>query len=189
MQQQEDLESYILKAKNYMDEAINHLTRELSKLRAGKASPAMLAGIMVDYYGNPTPLNQVANVNTPDSKTLSIQPWEKSMIGPIEQAIFAANIGLTPQNNGEMVMINVPALTEERRKNLVKQAKALGEEARVSLRNARHKVMDFIKKEVKDGYPEDMGKRKEDEVQKMVNRHNDEINKLLENKETEIMTI
>ncbi len=189
MQQKEDLESYIQKAKKFMDESINHLQRELSKLRAGKASPAMLNGIMVDYYGNPTPLKQIANINSPDSKTLSIQPWEKSMIANIEQAIFAANIGLTPQNNGEMVIINVPPLTEERRKELVKQSKSLGEDARVSLRNARHKVMDFIKNEVKNGYPEDMGKRKEDAVQKMINNHNDEIQKLLDAKEKEIMTI
>ena len=186
---EETIDSYFGKAKKYMDDAIEHLARELGKIRAGKASPAMLAGIHVDYYGNPTPLNQVANVNTPDSKTLSIQPWEKSMIGPIEKAIFEANIGLTPQNNGEMVMINIPPLTEERRKQMVKQSKSLGEDTKVSLRNARHKVMDFIKKEVKDGYPEDMGKRKEEELQKMVDNYGDKINDFIKRKEEDIMTI
>ncbi|MEM1319107.1 MAG: ribosome recycling factor [Bacteroidota bacterium] len=186
---QEDVNDQIEMAKIEMDDTINHLSRELTKIRAGKASPAALEGIMVDYYGAPTPLNQVANISTPDAKTLSIQPWEKKMIGAVEQAIFAANIGLTPMNNGEMVMINIPPLTEERRKEFVKRAKSLGEDAKVSLRSARHKVMDFIKKAVKDGYPEDMGKRKEDEVQKLVNSYGDKVNALVKTKENDIMTI
>ena len=185
----EEILDYIGKGKKYMDDSIAHLEAELIKIRAGKASPTMLNGIFVDYYGSNTPLSQVANIIVSDSKTLSIQPWEKTMIPVIEQAIFAANIGLTPQNNGEMVIINIPALTEERRKAMVKQVKALGEDSKVSLRNARHKLMDFIKKSVKDGYSEDQGKRREDEVQKMINEYGEKVNKLVESKEKDIMTI
>jgi len=176
-------------AKLSMDESIEYLERKLIEIRAGKASPTMLSGINVDYYGSKTPLNQVANIIVSDSKTLSIQPWEKTMIPNIEQAIFAANIGLTPQNNGEMVIINIPALTEERRRSMVKQAKSLGEDAKISLRNIRQKTMDFIKKGVKDGYSEDQGKRREDEVQKTVNSYGDKVNKLVDSKEKDIMTI
>ena len=144
-----------------MDGAMERLASELTKIRTGKASPNMLSGLKVEYYGVPTLLNQVANVTASDGKTLSIQPFEKSMIPAIEQCIFAANLGLTPQNNGESIMINIPALTEERRKDLAKQSKAVGEEAKVSIRNARQKIMETIKKEVKDGYPEDSGKDQE----------------------------
>jgi len=185
----EDIDAYIANAKIYMDEALERLARELNKIRTGKASPTMLSGILVDYYGSPTPLSQVANVGAADAKTLSIQPWEKTMLGPIEQAIFAANLGLTPMNNGEIIIINIPPLTEERRKELVKQAKALGEDAKVSLRNARHKVMDHIKKEVKEGYPEDAGKRKEEEVQKIINAYADKVGNLISSKEKDILTI
>lgn len=185
----EDINSYMKKGRAYMDKAIQHLHDELVKIRTGKASPAMLSGLMVEYYGHPTPLNQVSNVTATDSKTLTIQPWEKSMLGAIEQTIFAANLGLTPVNDGEFIRINIPPLTEERRKQLVKQAKALGEEAKVSLRNARHKLMDFIKNEIKNGYPEDMGKRKEAEVEKMVHDYSDKIDRLIEAKEKDIMTV
>ena len=185
----EELNQTIEKSKGLMDEALEHLGRELTKIRAGKASPAMLNGIMVDYYGNPTPLNQVANVSTPDSKMLSIQPWEKAMIGPVEQAIFAANLGLTPQNNGEMIIINIPPLTEERRLNMVKQSKALGEDAKVSLRSVRQKTMEAIKKAVKDGLSEDMGKTKEGEVEKSVKSYVEKIGALISAKEKDIMTI
>ncbi len=176
-------------AKENMDHAIEHLASELSKIRTGKASPAMLKGLMVDYYGAPTPLTQVANVGASDGKTLTIQPWEKSIMGGIEKAIFEANLGLTPQNNGEMIIINIPPLTEERRKEFVKHAKALGEEAKVSVRNARHKILEIIKTEVKDGYPEDAGKRVEDNVQKTVNGYGDKINALVAAKEKDIMTV
>lgn len=183
------IESTIAKGKDSFDKAIEHLRSELQKIRAGKASPAMLKGIMVEYYGNPTALTQVANVSTPDARTLSIQPWEKNMLGPIEQAIFAANLGLTPMNDGEFVRISIPPLTEERRKELAKSSKALGEEAKISLRSERHKVIDFIKKEVKDGYPEDAGKKKEADVEQMVKEFTKRIEDLLAAKEKEIMTV
>lgn len=185
----EDLLDHIEMGKMEMEGTLEHLQGELLKIRTGKASPAMLKGIMVDYYDVPTPLNQVANVGTADAKTLTIQPWEKSMLSPIEQAIFAANIGLTPMNDGEIIRINIPPLTEERRKQLVKSAKAEGEDAKVSIRNARQKVMNEIKKAVKDGYPEDMGKRREEETQKMVNSFSEKINKMIEAKEVDIMKV
>jgi len=183
------IDSTLKQGRDSFAKAIDHLKSELQKIRAGKASPSMLKGIMVDYYGNPTLLTQVANVATPDARTLSIQPWEKNMLGPIEQAIFGANLGLTPMNDGEYVRISIPPLTEERRKDLVKQCKVLGEDAKISLRTARHKMIDFIKKEVKDGYPEDAGKRDEDNIQKMVNGYGEKINKLVESKEKDIMIV
>ncbi len=185
----EDVNDLLEMGKMSMDESMEHLKRELAKIRAGKASPNMLSGIMVDYYGTPTLLNQVANISTPDGKTIAIQPWEKKMLASIEQAIFAANLGLTPMNDGEFVRINIPPLTEDRRKQLVKQSKAAGEDTKVSIRQIRQKLMDGIKKAVKDGYPEDAGKRKEDDVQKMVNGFGDQINKLVAAKEKDIMTI
>lgn len=172
-----------------MDQAISHLGDELSNVRAGKAYPGMVSGLMVDYYGSPTPMAQVANVTATDSRTLSIQPWEKSMLAPIEKAIFEANLGITPMNNGEVVMIMVPPLTEERRKSLVRNCKSLGEDAKVSIRNSRHKLMDAIKKEVKSGYPEDAGKRKEGNVQKQVDGHIENVDKLIAAKEKDIMTV
>jgi ribosome recycling factor len=172
-----------------MQKAIDHLVDEFAKIRAGKASPSMLNGLMVEYYGSPTPLNQVANISTADARTITIQPWEKSMIGPIERSIFEANLGVTPMNDGEFIRISIPPLTEERRKNLVKQAKTAAEDARVGVRNNRHKLMDQIKKEVKDGYPEDMGKRKEAEVQKHVDECIQRIQSLLDAKEKDILTV
>ncbi len=168
---------------------IAHFKEELVKIRAGKASVSMLDGIMVDYYGTPTALSQVANINTPDSKTLSIQPWEKSMLAPIEQAIFGANLGLTPMNDGEFVRIIIPPLTEDRRKDLVKQAKSEGENAKVSIRNERQKWMSFIKKEVKDGYPEDAGKKKESELEGIVKNYIKNIDDLFAAKEKDILTV
>lgn len=172
-----------------MDKAISHLKEELLKVRTGKASGAMLNGIIVDYYGTPTPLNQAANISTPDSKTISIQPWDKKLLSAIEQAIFAANLGLTPMNDGEFVRLTIPPLTEERRKDLAKFAKGLGEEAKVSIRNERQKILQVIKSEVKDGFPEDQGKRKEADVQNLVNKYGDTIGKLIEAKEKDIMTV
>lgn len=184
-----ELEAYIKECHARMDDSISHLRDELVKIRAGKANPSMINGLSVDYYGTPTPISQVANISTPDSKTLSIQPWEKSMLGPIEQAIFKANLGLTPMNDGENVRINIPPMTEERRKELVKQSKAEGEKAKVSIRSERQKMMDAIKKEVKDGYPEDAGKRKEEEVQKSVKGFSEKIDALISAKEKDILTV
>jgi ribosome recycling factor len=185
----QDIDQFLSTSKHYMDDAIEHLSKELIKIRTGKASTSMLGGIMVDYYGNATPLNQVANVSTADARTLSIQPWEKKMLPVIERSIFEANLGMTPQNDGEFIRINIPALTEERRKELVKQAKGLAEEAKISLRNARHKMMDFIKNEVKNGYPEDLGKRKEAHVDKIVHEYSEHVDRIIEAKEKDIMTV
>lgn len=175
--------------KESMNQSIEHLQHELSKIRAGKASTAMLDGLKVEYYGTPTALSQVANVSTADAKTLVIQPWEKSMLAAIERSIFEANLGLTPMNDGEMVRINIPPLTEERRKMLAKSAKSLGEDAKIGLRSARHKAMDSIKKAVKDGYPEDAGKRREAEIQAMTDSYNKKVEVMLEAKEKDIMTV
>jgi len=171
------------------DKAIDHLKNELIKVRTGKASTSILDGILVEYYGSNMPINQVANVGLADAKTITIQPWERKMLQVIEQSIFAANIGLTPQNDGEFIRITIPALTEERRKDLVKQVKQLGEETRIGIRSERHKILDFIKKEVKEGYPEDAGKRMEDKIQNLITSYGDKINALLESKEEDIMTI
>jgi len=183
------IDNIMNEGKALMDKAIDHLSAELVKIRAGKASPSMINGIMVDYYGTPTPLTQVANVATPDSRTISIQPWEKGLLGDIEKSIFEANLGLTPMNDGEFVRISIPALTEERRKELVKQSKRYAEDAKVSLRNARHKLMDVVKKEVKDGYPEDAGKKKESEIDGLVKSYSDKIEKLMESKEKDILKV
>jgi len=172
-----------------MEDAVERLKKELSKIRTGKASPTMIKDLMVDYYGTMTPLSQVANLSTPDSKTLSIQPWEKAMLGPIEKSIFEANLGLTPMNNGEMVMITIPPLTEDRRKQLAKQGKALGEDAKVSCRNARQKAMSAVKKAVKDGFPEDSGKDKEAEIQTTVNGFSSKADDLVAAKEKDILTV
>jgi len=185
----ETIESTFTNGKAEIDKAVGHLKDELVKIRAGKASPSMLNGIMVDYYGTATQLSQVASINTPDGRTLSIQPWEKKILGDIEKAIFEANLGLTPMNDGEFIRITIPPLTEERRKQLVKQSKTLAEDAKVSVRNTRHKMMDFIKKEVKDGYPEDAGKKKEDEVQSIVNAAGKKIDEIFAAKEKDIMTV
>ncbi|NBC08204.1 MAG: ribosome recycling factor [Bacteroidetes bacterium] len=186
---QEDAEQYVSEAKGSMQKSLDHLKQELSKIRAGKASPDMLSGISVPYYGNQTPLNQVANVTSSDSRTLVIQPWEKSMIAPIEKAIFEANLGLTPQNDGDLVRINIPALTEERRKQLVKQAKNFGEETKVSLRSARRDAMEHLKKAIKEGYPEDAGKRLEDEVEQLTKSYTNKVDETVEAKENDIMTL
>lgn len=185
----EDIDLHILQTVEHFDKAIEHLVFELNKIRAGKASPAMLNGLMVEYYGAPTPLSQVANISAPDARTISIQPWEKKMLSAIEKAIFEANLGITPMNDGEVVRLMIPPMSEERRVAMVKQSKAAGEESRVAIRAHRHKIMDFIKKKVKDGFPEDMGKRKEDEVQKTIESYMSKIDKMLEVKEKDIMTV
>ena len=185
----EEVNFYLDDAKERMDNAIEHLETELMKLRAGKADPNILNGIMVDYYGNMTPLAQVSNVNTPDARTIAIQAWEKNMIDPIEKAIMAANIGLTPVNNGELIRLNIPPLTEERRKDLSKQVKAEGETAKISLRNTRREVNDEIKKLEKDGLSEDMAKDAEAEVQKITDDFSKKIDVIVEEKEKDIMKV
>lgn len=186
---EETIVSQFKKTEEGIDKALEHLKFELTKIRTGKASPSIVNGIVVEYYGNPTPLNQVANVSIADSRTLAIQPWDKKMLAPIEQSIFQANLGLTPMNDGEFIRISIPPLTEERRKDLVKQTKSMGEDARISLRTVRHKMIDFVKKEVKNGYPEDAGKRDEERVEKMIKKGMDEIEKILEAKEEDIMKV
>jgi ribosome recycling factor len=185
----EEIESQILQATESFEKAMEHLAFELNKIRAGKASPAMVSGIMVEYYGSPTPLAQVANVSTPDARTISIQPWEKKMLAMIEKSIFEANLGITPMNDGEVVRLIIPPMSEERRVSMVKQAKASGEESRIAIRAHRHKVIDFVKKKVKDGFSEDMGKKKEEEIQKLVDNYMAKIDKALEAKEKDIMTV
>ncbi len=185
----EEIEMQLMQTLESYDKAIEHLSFELNKIRAGKASPAMLNGLMVDYYGSPTPLTQVANIGTPDSRTITIQPWEKKILSAIEKAIFESNMGITPMNDGEIVRLVIPPMSEERRVMMVKQSKAAGEESKVALRTARHKMMDFIKKQVKDGFPEDMGKKKEEEIQKTVDSFVTKIDKMIEAKEKDIMTV
>lgn len=185
----EEVNFCIEEAKERMDKAITHLENELRVIRAGKANPSMLSGIMVDYYGTSTPLQQVSNVGTLDARTITVQPWEKAMIAPIEKAILSANLGFNPQNNGEVIRIAVPPLTEERRKQLVKQVKNEGENARVSIRNARRDANEEIKKMQKDGLPEDMAKDAESEVQKITDSYNKKVEELLAKKEEEILTV
>ncbi len=186
---QEELDILIETAKESMAQSIVHLQNELVKVRTGKASPNMVNSLLVEYYGNPTPLNQVANVSNADARSLMIQPWEKTMLAPIEKAIFEANLGLTPQNDGEVIRINIPPLTEERRKELVKKAKALGEETKVSLRNVRRDAMEHLKKAAKEGLPEDIEKRKEGEVQEMTDEFVNKVDRMVDTKEKDIMKI
>lgn len=186
---QEEIDFLMEEARESMTNSVNNMQKELIKIRTGKASPAIFSSLLVNYYGSMTPLTQVANVSTADARTLTIQPWEKSMLGPIEQAIFAANLGFTPQNDGIIIRINMPPLTEERRVLLVKQAKGIGEDTKVRLRNARRDAIQEIKKAVKDGYSEDLGKRYEDRVQAMTNEFGKKIDTLLTLKEKDIMTV
>lgn len=185
----EEIDLHIAETVENFDKVLEHMAFELNKIRAGKASLSMLDGIMVEYYGSPTPLSQVATIGTPDARTLSIQPWEKKMLGVIEKSIFESNLGITPMNDGETIRLIIPPMTEERRLHLVKQAKAAGEDSKVAIRSHRHKIMDFLKKQVKNGFPEDMGKRKEDEVQKMVDSYILKLDKMVEGKEKDIMTV
>ncbi len=172
-----------------MEGALEHLANRLNNIRTGKASPAMLQSILVNYYGSPTPLSQVSNVTTVDAKTLMIQPWEKSIIGDIEKAIFEANIGLTPRNDGEVIHINIPPLTEDRRKDYVKQVRAMGEDAKISLRSARHKAMEAIKKAKAEGLPEDYAKRLEEDVDKKVKDFGTRVDGIVAAKEEQLMTV
>ncbi len=179
----------IAQAKERMNKALLHLEEELKSFRAGKANPAVFNSVLVDYYGSPTPIPQVASVTTPDAKTITIQPWEKKLIPAIEKAIMDANLGFTPANNGENIRINIPALTEERRRDLVKQAKAEGENAKVSIRNSRREVVDAHKKFQKEGLPEDICKDAEVSIQKETDAFNKKIEDMIAAKEREIMTV
>lgn len=172
-----------------MQNALTHLENELAKIRAGKANPKILNDVLVDYYGSPTPLSQIANITAPDPRTIAVQPWEKNMLGPIQKAIMNANLGFNPDNNGEIVRIAVPPLTAERRKELAKQSKGIGETAKVSIRNARRDAIDEFKKMVKNGLPEDAAKDAETEMQKMTDNYNKKIDEILAQKEKDIMTI
>ena len=185
----EEVKSILDQLQDQMNKAIAHLESELQKVRAGKASPSMLDGLYVHYYGTPTPLNQVASVNTPYARTLIVQPWEKTMIKPIEKSIIDANLGFAPQNDGSMIRINIPPQTEERRRDLVKKAKAEGEHAKVGIRTFRKDANDNVKKAQKNGLPEDMAKDAEDKIQKLVDSYVVKIDKHLEAKEKEIMTV
>ncbi len=182
----EEIDFILDSTKETMENAIAHLKKELVKIRAGKANPAMVGSIMVDYYGSQTPLTQVANVNTPDARTISIQPWEKAMLQEIERAIMVANLGFNPMNNGEMIIINVPPLTEERRKDLVKQVKAEAENAKVSIRNSRQDANKELKKL---DISEDLQKNTEIDVQGITDGYIKSVDDILVVKEKEIMTI
>lgn len=186
---EEELKIVLEDAEEQMGKATEHLDREVGKVRAGKANPKMLESVMVDYYGSMTPLSQVANINTPDPRTIAIQPWDKKMIPLIEKAIMGANLGMNPDNNGDIVRINVPPLTEERRKDLVKQVRKMGEDTKVTIRNHRRDAIEELKKMKKDGLPEDMEKDGQDRVQKLTDKFIHRVDEMLEKKEKDIMTV
>ncbi len=183
---EEEIDFIIDGAREAMGNAVKHLEKQLVNIRAGKASPSMVGSVMVEYYGNPTPLTQVANVSTPDGMTISIQPWEKAMIPEIEKGIHQANLGFNPMNNGESVIINVPPLTEERRKDLAKQAKAVAEEAKIGVRNDRKNANNDLKGL---DISEDLKKSLEEDIQEMTDQHIKKIDAILAIKEKEIMTV
>ena len=177
------------KAEEKMEDAIAFLDEELARIRAGKANPKILDGVKVPYYGNMVSLSNVASISTPDAKTILITPWEKPMIKEIERAIINSNIGMTPENNGEIIRLNIPPLTEERRKNLAKQAKQESENAKISVRNARRDAIDLLKKSIKDGVSEDVEKDAEIDMQKTHDRYIKKVDDLFVAKEKEIMTV
>jgi ribosome recycling factor len=185
----DELQLIIDTTEESMQSSVIHLETELVKVRGGRASTSVLDGIYVDYYGASTPLSQVANLSTPDARTISVQPWEKSMLDPIMRAIQGANLGFNPTNNGSVLICSIPPMTEERRKQLVKKAKEEGEQARVSIRNARRDANDEIKRLVKGGLPEDEGKEGEAKIQTMTDNYIAKVEKHLEQKEKEIMTV
>jgi ribosome recycling factor len=185
----EETKPVITTAEDHMKKAIGHLETELVKIRAGKANPQIVDGIMVDYYGSPMPLNQVSNVSVMDARTLSIQPWEKNMLQPIERAIIAANIGINPQNDGNIIRLFLPPLTEERRKELVKKCHGEGEHSRIAIRNIRRDAIEHIKKLQKNGLSEDAAKEAEENIQSITNRFISAVEKHLAAKEKEIMAV
>jgi ribosome recycling factor len=176
-------------AKEGMQKAIDHLTNELVKIRAGKANPSMLDSVHVEYYGAITPLSQMANINTPDPKTITVQPWEKSMLDDISNAILNSNIGLTPQNNGDVLILSLPPLTEERRKELVKKARAEAEHAKVGIRTARKEANDEIKVLEKDGLSEDEARAAEAKIQEVTKEFTERCDNIVDRKEQDIMTV
>ncbi|SFC88775.1 ribosome recycling factor [Algibacter pectinivorans] len=183
----EDIQFILDSTKESMGNALAHLKKQFLNIRAGKASPAMLGSVMVDYYGSQTPLSQVANVNTPDGRTITVQPWEKNMLQEIERGIAYANLGFNPMNNGDTIIINVPPLTEERRKDLAKQAKSEAEDAKVSIRTARKDAMNEVKKN--DDVSEDLKKNAEIDIQQITDIHVKKVDELFDIKEKEIMTV
>ena len=186
---EEEIDFILDSTKEAMESSITHLEKEFLNIRAGKASPAMIGGVFVDYYGSATPISQVANVNVPDARTITIQPWEKNMLHPIEKAIQVANLGFNPMNNGDNIIISVPPLTEERRRDLAKQAKSEAEDAKIGIRNSRKDANTEIKKLEKSGLSEDVCKSAEDEVQTLTNNYIRKIDDLLAVKEAEIMKV
>ncbi|HOY40685.1 MAG: ribosome recycling factor [Sphingobacteriales bacterium] len=186
---EEEVQMILDETKDAMFKALKHLEEELRKVRAGKASPDMLQGITVEYYGSPTPINQVASIKLLDARTLLVAPFERKIIGDIERAIFQSNIGITPQNDGENIRLSVPPMTEERRRDLVKQSKGHGEQTKIVIRNARKDGNEMIKDLVKNGLSEDIGKDSEETIQQLTNEYNTKVDKMLVVKEEEIMTI
>lgn len=185
----EEIQFYLDEAKESMEKALSHTEREFSKIRAGKASPAMLQGLSVDYYGAMTPVDQVASINTPDAKTIIIKPWEKAVLSPIETAIINSDLGLNPQNDGELIRLSIPTLTEERRRDLVKQAKGEAENGKVRIRNIRKDSNAELKKLLKDGASEDAIKGAEDEIQKLTDAYIVKIDDVFALKEKDIMKV
>ena len=185
----EEIDLYIEEAKEHMEKSIKHLAHELSKIRAGRAMPNMVDGIQIEYYGNPTPLNQVASINTPDARTLIIKPWEKTILSEIEKAIINSDLGLNPQNDGELIRLNIPTLTEERRLTLVKQVKHEGENGKISVRNIRKDANDHIKKLLKEHISEDAIKKAEQKIQELTDSYVKKIDDLMIKKEEEIMHV
>lgn len=185
----EELDLIKMDTESTMKKAINHLEAELVKIRAGKANPNMLDGIVAEYYGSPTPISQIANISVLDARTISVQPWERNMLQPIERAIINSNIGINPQNDGNYIRLFLPPLTEERRKELVKRCNTEGENGKVSIRNIRRDSIEQIKKLQKDGLSEDAAKEAEIEMQDLTNRFISLIEKHLETKEKEIMVV
>jgi ribosome recycling factor len=183
------IKKQVTETKALMDKAIDHCENELQKIRAGKASPAMLDDVYVDYYGTSTPLSQIGNVNTPDARTIVVQPWEKNMLGPIEKAIMEANLGLNPQNDGVIIRLNVPPLTEERRRDLVKRAKGEAETGKIAIRNLRKDANEKIRKLKTEGVSEDEMKAGEAEIQKLTDAYIIKVDQHSEAKEKDIMTV
>lgn len=184
-----DVKDYLNPAEEKMESAVAYLDEALAHIRAGKANPKIIDGIRVDYYGSKVPVSQVANVGVPDARTITITPWEKMMFKEIEKAIINSDLGITPENNGEVIRLSIPPLTEERRKQLVKQSKAEAEQAKISVRNARRDAIDGLKKAVKQGMPEDVEKDAEVQVQKIHDKYLKKIDEVFAAKEKEILTV